>query len=55
MYAIRSYYAVILSFLPMLFITGMMGPYMRPMAINLPLSMLMSLLVAFTVTPWMIV
>jgi len=45
--------AVILSFLPMLFITGMMGPYMRPMAINLPLSMLMSLLVAFTVTPWM--
>jgi multidrug efflux pump subunit AcrB len=45
--------AVILSFLPMLFITGMMGPYMRPMAINLPLTMIMSLLVAFTVTPWM--
>ncbi len=45
--------AVILSFLPMLFITGMMGPYMRPMAINLPLTMLMSLLVAFTITPWM--
>ncbi len=31
--------AVILSFLPMLFITGMMGPYMRPMAINVPLAM----------------
>ncbi len=45
--------AVIFSFLPMLFITGMMGPYMRPMAINLPLTMVMSLLVAFTVTPWM--
>ncbi len=45
--------AVILSFLPMLFITGMMGPYMRPMAVNLPLTMVMSLLVAFTVTPWM--
>ena len=45
--------AVILSFLPMLFITGMMGPYMRPMAINLPLTMVMSLLVSFTVTPWM--
>jgi multidrug efflux pump subunit AcrB len=45
--------AVILSFLPMLFITGMMGPYMRPMAINVPLSMLMSLLVSFTITPWM--
>ncbi|MGK2945336.1 MAG: efflux RND transporter permease subunit, partial [Desulfuromonadales bacterium] len=45
--------AVILSFLPMLFITGMMGPYMRPMAINLPLAMVMSLLVSFTITPWM--
>lgn len=45
--------AVIVSFLPMFFITGMMGPYMRPMAFNVPLSMLMSLLVAFTITPWM--
>ncbi len=45
--------AVMLSFLPMLFITGMMGPYMRPMALNVPIAMLMSLLVAFTVTPWM--
>lgn len=45
--------AVMLSFLPMLFITGMMGPYMRPMALNLPIAMAMSLLVAFTITPWM--
>ncbi|HVG92822.1 MAG TPA: efflux RND transporter permease subunit, partial [Planctomycetota bacterium] len=45
--------AVILSFLPMAFITGMMGPYMRPMAVNVPVAMAMSLLVAFTVTPWM--
>jgi multidrug efflux pump subunit AcrB len=45
--------AVILSFLPMLFITGMMGPYMRPMAVNVPIAMAMSLLVAFTITPWM--
>ncbi len=45
--------AVILSFLPLLFITGMMGPYMRPMALNVPVAMAMSLLVAFTVTPWM--
>jgi multidrug efflux pump subunit AcrB len=45
--------AVILSFLPMLFITGMMGPYMRPMAINVPVAMAMSMLVAFTITPWM--
>jgi multidrug efflux pump subunit AcrB len=45
--------AVMLSFLPLFFITGMMGPYMRPMALNVPISMAMSLLVAFTVTPWM--
>ncbi|HKJ24934.1 MAG TPA: efflux RND transporter permease subunit, partial [Myxococcota bacterium] len=46
-------FAVIVSFLPMLFITGMMGPYMRPMALNVPLAMLMSLVVAFTITPWL--
>ncbi|NLX13186.1 MAG: efflux RND transporter permease subunit [Phycisphaerales bacterium] len=45
--------AVIVSFLPMSFITGMMGPYMRPMALNVPIAMLMSMLVAFTITPWL--
>ncbi|MDX1650605.1 MAG: efflux RND transporter permease subunit, partial [Myxococcota bacterium] len=45
--------AVVVSFLPMLFITGMMGPYMRPMALNVPVAMGMSMLVAFTVTPWL--
>ncbi|MBW2363395.1 MAG: efflux RND transporter permease subunit [Deltaproteobacteria bacterium] len=45
--------AVIISFLPMLFITGMMGPYMRPMAINVPLAMFMSMVVAFVITPWL--
>jgi len=45
--------AVIVSFLPMLFITGMMGPYMRPMALNVPVAMAMSMVVAFTMTPWM--
>ncbi len=45
--------AVIISFLPMLFITGMMGPYMRPLAINVPLAMFMSMVVAFMVTPWL--
>ena len=44
--------AVIASFLPLLFISGMMGPYMRPMALNVPVAMLMSLVIAFTVTPW---
>ncbi|MCA8949662.1 MAG: efflux RND transporter permease subunit, partial [Planctomycetes bacterium] len=45
--------AVILSFVPLFFITGMMGPYMRPMALNVPVAMLMSMVVAFTLTPWM--
>lgn len=45
--------AVIISFLPMFFITGMMGPYMRPMALNVPVAMLMSMVVAFTATPWL--
>jgi len=45
--------AVIVSFLPMSFITGMMGPYMRPMALNVPVTMLMSMVVAFTITPWL--
>ncbi|MBI4717960.1 MAG: efflux RND transporter permease subunit [Planctomycetes bacterium] len=45
--------AVIVSFLPLFFITGMMGPYMRPMALNVPVAMFMSMVVAFTITPWL--
>ncbi|MEI7837414.1 MAG: efflux RND transporter permease subunit, partial [Planctomycetota bacterium] len=45
--------AVMASFLPLFFITGMMGPYMRPMALNVPVAMLMSMVVAFTITPWL--
>ena len=44
--------AVMLSFLPMLFVTGMMGPYMRPIPINVPIAMLTSLFVAVAITPW---
>jgi len=43
---------VVLSFLPMLFVSGMMGPYMRPIPINVPVAMIASLLIAFTITPW---
>jgi multidrug efflux pump subunit AcrB len=49
---ILATFAVIMSFIPMFFITGMMGPYMEPMAFNVPIAMLMSLLIAFSVTPW---
>ncbi len=45
--------AVIISFIPMFYITGMMGPYMAPMALNVPVAMLMSLVVSFTITPWL--
>ncbi|MEN6625540.1 MAG: efflux RND transporter permease subunit [Candidatus Sumerlaeia bacterium] len=45
--------AVIISFIPMFFITGMMGPYMRPMALNVPITIGMSLIVAFCVTPFL--
>lgn len=45
--------AVIASFLPLFFITGMMGPYMRPMALNVPVTMVMSMVAAFTITPWL--
>jgi multidrug efflux pump subunit AcrB len=45
--------AVIASFLPLFFITGMMGPYMQPMALNVPVAMVMSMVVAFTITPWL--
>ncbi len=49
---ILATFTVIVSFLPMFFITGMMGPYMAPMAFNVPVAMVISLIVAFTVTPW---
>ena len=45
--------AIIASFLPMAFITGMMGPYMAPMALNVPLTVSMSTVVAFVLTPWL--
>jgi len=45
--------AVIASFIPVSFVTGMMGSYMRPMALAVPVAMLMSMLVAFCITPWM--
>ena len=50
---IMSTLAIIVSFLPMFFITGMMGPYMQPMAINVPLTVSFSTLAALTVVPWL--
>jgi multidrug efflux pump subunit AcrB len=44
--------AVIAAILPMAFVRGLMGPYMKPIPIGASSAMLFSLLVAFVVTPW---
>jgi multidrug efflux pump subunit AcrB len=44
---------VIAALMPMAFVSGLMGPYMSPIPINASTGMLISLLVAFTLTPWM--
>ena len=49
---VMSTLTIILAFIPLAFITGMMGPYMAPMAFNVPVSVVTSTLVAFLVTPW---
>ncbi|MFQ5487689.1 MAG: efflux RND transporter permease subunit [Gammaproteobacteria bacterium] len=45
-------FAVILAFIPMAFVTGMMGPYMGPIPFNTPVAMLASLVIAYMFTPW---
>jgi len=45
-------FTVILAFLPMLWVTGMMGPYMGPIPFNVPVAMIVSLAIAYTVAPW---
>jgi len=49
---IMSTTAIIICFTPLAFITGMMGPYMAPMAINVPLTVTFSTLCALTIVPW---
>jgi multidrug efflux pump subunit AcrB len=44
--------AVVAAILPMAFVGGLMGPYMRPIPIGASAAMLFSLVVAFVVTPW---
>lgn len=44
---------VIASMLPMAFVRGLMGPYMKPMPIGASLAMVFSLLVALVITPWL--
>jgi multidrug efflux pump subunit AcrB len=50
---ILATFTVIAALLPMAFVSGLMGPYMRPIPINASTGMLISLAVAFMFTPWL--
>jgi multidrug efflux pump subunit AcrB len=49
---ILATWAVIAAILPMAFVGGLMGPYMRPIPLGSSAAMLFSLAIAFTITPW---
>ena len=50
---ILATFTVIAALMPMAFVTGLMGPYMSPIPINASMGMLISLAIAFVVTPWL--
>jgi multidrug efflux pump subunit AcrB len=50
---ILATFTVIAALLPLAFVSGLMGPYMRPIPINASAAMLFSLIVAFVVSPWL--
>ncbi|MGE5798735.1 MAG: efflux RND transporter permease subunit, partial [Syntrophaceae bacterium] len=50
---ILATWTVIAALLPMAFVSGLMGPYMRPIPVGASAAMIFSLLVAFIVSPWM--
>ena len=49
---ILATFAVLAAVLPMAFVSGLMGPYMRPIPVGASAAMIFSLLVAFIVSPW---
>ena len=49
---ILATFTVIAALLPMAFVSGLMGPYMRPIPVNASIAMFFSLLVSFVVIPW---
>ncbi|TXB63989.1 efflux RND transporter permease subunit [Vicingus serpentipes] len=50
---ILATFTVIASVLPMIAVSGLMGPYMSPMPIGASVAMFVSLIVALTITPWL--
>lgn len=49
---ILATFTVIAAILPMAFVKGLMGPYMKPIPVGASFAMVLSLFVAFVVTPW---
>ncbi|MDP2227484.1 MAG: efflux RND transporter permease subunit, partial [Moraxellaceae bacterium] len=50
---ILATFTVIAALLPMAFVSGLMGPYMSPIPINASMGMVISLAIAFVITPWL--
>lgn len=50
---ILATFTVVAAVLPMAFVSGMMGPYMSPMPIGASIAMMLSLVVALTLTPYL--
>lgn len=50
---ILATFTVIAALMPMAFVSGLMGPYMSPIPINASTGMMISMIVAFVVTPWL--
>lgn len=50
---ILATFTVIAAVIPMVFVSGLMGPYMSPMPIGASIAMMLSLIIALVVTPWL--
>lgn len=49
---ILATFTVIVSIMPLAFVGGLMGPYMRPIPVGASIAMIFSMLIAFIITPW---
>ncbi len=45
-------FTVIAAILPLAFVRGLMGPYMRPMPVGASVAMFLSMIISFVITPW---
>lgn len=50
---ILATFTVIAAVIPMAFVSGLMGPYMSPIAIGATVAMILSLIISLIVTPWL--